>query len=73
MYAMHYRELANTLEAHGCTSRATTTIRADLEVWHCPCGQHLTVLAPPDRVSPGLVREAILRLECLPDNWLETR
>ncbi len=30
----------------------------------------MTVLTRPGMVSPGLVRQAIARLSCLPEGWL---
>jgi len=40
------------------------------EKWFCPCGQHMTVITKPGIVSPGLVRQALQRLSCLPKGWL---
>lgn len=45
--------------------------KGDHEKWHCPCGEHMTVITQTREVSPGLVRQAIDRLSCLPEGWLQ--
>lgn len=44
--------------------------KGDHEVWSCPCGHHRTTVTRPGTVSPGLVRQAIIRLTYLPKGWL---
>ena len=66
--AMKYREVARALTAHGCVSRKG---KGDHEVWYCPCGKHRTVITRPGDVSPGLIRQAIRELSCLPKGWLQ--
>ena len=66
--AMTYREMAAAMSTNGCTSKPGP---GDHEKWYCPCGQHMTVVTRPGIVSPGLVREAIRRLVCLPKGWLQ--
>lgn len=63
-----YREVAKALRAAGCTSRPG---KGDHEVWTCPCGQHSTPVTKPGDVSPGVLRQAIQRLACLPEGWLK--
>lgn len=65
--AMAYRTLRSALLAAGCTSRPG---KGDHEVWTCPCSQHRTTITRPGTVSPGLVRQAITRLACLPKGWM---
>jgi len=65
--AISYRDLAKALSAAGCTAKQG---KGDHEKWFCPCGQHMTVITKPGIVSPGLVRQAVQRLSCLPKGWL---
>jgi predicted RNA binding protein YcfA (HicA-like mRNA interferase family) len=65
---MKYRDMVRQLKAQGCTSAQG---KGDHEKWHCPCGKHMTVITLTKVVSPGLVRQAIQRLECLPEGWLQ--
>lgn len=66
--AMKYRDVARQLQAEGCTAKPG---KGDHEKWYCPCGKHMTVVTKPGVVSPGLVRQAIDRLSCLPKGWLQ--
>jgi len=45
--------------------------KGDHEKWYCPCGQHMTVITRSPTVSPGVVRQAIARMACLPKGWLQ--
>lgn len=65
--AVRYRDLARALTAAGCRPEPG---KGDHEKWFCPCGQHMTVVTKPGVVSPGLVRQAVQRLACLPEGWL---
>jgi len=65
--AISYRDLAKALAVAGCTAKPG---KGDHEKWCCPCGQHMTVITKPGIVSPGLVRQAVQRLSCLPKGWL---
>lgn len=66
--AMNYREIRAAMLAQNCTSKPG---KGDHEKWYRPCGQHMTVVNRPGIVSPGLVRQAIARLACLPKGWLQ--
>lgn len=66
--SMSYWSVARALRQQGCTSRPG---KGDHEKWYCPCGQHMTVVTRSPTVSPGVVRQAIARLECLPKGWLQ--
>ncbi|MGH3944696.1 MAG: hypothetical protein ACRDSI_06585, partial [Pseudonocardiaceae bacterium] len=48
-------------------SRAT----GDHDVYGCVCGQHIFPLPRHKVTSPGVVRDAIGRLTCLPEGWLQ--
>ena len=66
--AMTYRAVRKALLAQGCRSRMG---KGDHEKWYCPCGHHMTVVTKPGTVSPGVVRQAITRMQCLPKGWLQ--
>lgn len=65
---MTYRDLRRALLEQGCTSKQG---KGDHEKWYCPCGQHMTVVTQSRTVSPGLVNQAVKRMECLPEGWLK--
>lgn len=65
---MRYRDMERALLANGCTWKQG---KGDHEMWYCPCGQHITVVTQSRIVSPGVVRQAIQRLSCLPEGWLQ--
>jgi len=66
--AEKYRQMTKRMRTLGCTSRQG---KGDHEVWTCPCGKHRTSITRTREVSPGLVRQTIQRLECLPKGWLQ--
>lgn len=66
---MRTREVRKALLRAGCV-----VISSDgrHEKWGCPCGKHQYPLAASHiRTSPGLIRDAIRKLECLPTGWLQ--
>ena len=65
--AIRYRTLERKLRKLGCTSRAG---KGDHVVWYCPCGKHTAVAVTSRLVSPGVVRDVIAKLACLPEGWL---
>lgn len=52
------------LRTHGCTPKQG---KGGHEKWYCPCGRHMTVVTQTREVSPGLARQPVERLECLPE------
>jgi hypothetical protein len=42
----------------------------DHQKWYCPCGRHIAVIVEARIVSPGVVRDTIKKLACLPEGWL---
>lgn len=38
--------------------------------WGCPCGRHTANLPRHTTVTPGVVRDTIRRMACLPKGWL---
>lgn len=66
--AMKYSKVERAMLDHGCTSKPG---KGDHEKWYCPCGKHMTVVTKPGTVSPGLIRQAIDNMKCLPKGWLQ--
>lgn len=54
--------------SNGCTSREG---KGDHINWYCPCGEHMAVVTEARIVSPGVVRDTIAKLACLPEGWLQ--
>lgn len=66
---MTYRALTRALRAQGCAPKQG---KGDHEKWYCSCGRnHMTPITQTREISPGVVRQAIERLECLPEGWWE--
>jgi hypothetical protein len=65
--AIRYRDMARLLVNNGCTSREG---KGDHIKWYCPCGKHMAVVTEARIVSPGVVRDTIAKLACLPEGWL---
>lgn len=63
---MKYRDMAARLRSLGCTSKQG---RGDHEKWYCPCGQHMGVIVQDTEISPGVVRDTVKKLNCLPKGW----
>ena len=64
---IRYRVLERALLARGCTQRPG---KGDHVVWHCPCGGHIAVAVRARVVSPGVVKDIVTKLACLPEGWL---
>jgi hypothetical protein len=64
---MRYRVLERALLGQSCTWRAA---KGDHVVWYCPCGAHMAVAVKARVVSPGVVRDIMNKLACLPEGWL---
>lgn len=65
---MKRREVEQALREQDCRSLRN---RGGHEVWGCPCGSHTFALPNHPTTSPGVVRNAIKRLACLPEGWLQ--
>lgn len=39
--------------------------------WLRPCGQHTARIPRHTVLSPGVCRDTVNRLECLPEGWLQ--
>jgi hypothetical protein len=66
--AMQYRVMARALVDNDCTPREG---KGDHVKWCCPCGKHMAVVTEARIVSPGVVRDTIAKLACLPKGWLQ--
>ena len=66
--AMRYRDLARALVDKGCTPKRG---KGDHVKWYCPCSKHMVVIPEVRDVSPGVVRDAVAKLACLPKGWLQ--
>jgi hypothetical protein len=66
--ATAYRDMVRTLANLDCTPKRG---KGDHVKWYCPCGQHMAVIPDKRIVSPGVVRDAIAKLACLPEGWLQ--
>ncbi len=68
--AMSYRDMERAMLVNGCTWKQG---KGDHIKWYCPAqrGKHIAVLTQARTVSPGLVRDAIAKLACLPEGWLQ--
>jgi hypothetical protein len=66
--AMPYRDMARALRDNGCTPKEG---KGDHIKWYCPCGKHMAVVTEARIVSPGVVRDTIAKLVCLPEGWLQ--
>lgn len=66
--SMKYRDVALKLNANGCRSEQG---KGSHVKWYCPCGQHMTAVPRHQTVSPGVVRDVISKMQCLPKGWLQ--
>ncbi len=66
--AMQYRVMARALVDNDRTPREG---KGDHVKWYCPCGKHIAVVTEARIVSPGVVRDTIAKLACLPKGWLQ--
>ena len=56
------------LRSQGCEVKRDTGRHT---VWVCPCGVHTADIPRHNIISPGVVRDTINRMECLPKGWLQ--
>ncbi|TAM91711.1 MAG: type II toxin-antitoxin system HicA family toxin [Jatrophihabitans sp.] len=65
---MRYREIEAALLRNGCR---WTDSKGDHVKWYCPCGRHSVPVDTARTISPGVVRDIIKKLACLPEGWLQ--
>jgi predicted RNA binding protein YcfA (HicA-like mRNA interferase family) len=65
---MKYRNVEKALRKNNCVHVST---RGDHEKWVCPCKQHIAIVVRDTEVSAGVVRDIIVKLECLQKGWLQ--
>jgi hypothetical protein len=63
---MKLRDVERALRAAKCRSDKGT----NHAVWRCPCGAHSTAVPRHTNVSPGVLRNIVRDLACLPKGWL---
>jgi hypothetical protein len=66
--AMRYRDMSRALVDNDCNPKRG---KGDHVKWYCPCGKHMAVVPEARDVSPGVVRDTIAKLVCLPEGWLQ--
>ena len=64
---MKRRDIERALIAAGCTKAREG---ANHTVWHCPCGQHRTVVARHTEIEETIVMQIRKQVACLPKGWL---
>lgn len=65
---MKLRAVEKALRANGCTPISEDGPHTK---WVCPCGQHTANIPRHREVSPGVIRDTIERMACLPRGWLQ--
>jgi hypothetical protein len=66
--AMKLRDVEQKLAASSCHRISRD---GDHDKWACPCGRHTANIPRHRVVSPGVVRDTIQRMACLPKGWLQ--
>ena len=65
---MTRRAVESALKRRKCHKRAPDT--GPHTTWECPCGEHTADIPRHKDISPGVVRDTIDRMTCLPKGWL---
>lgn len=66
---MRRRDVTRALRRNGCQVKNDTGPHT---TWQCTCGQQHTADIPRHTdISPGVIRDTIDRLKCLPKGWLQ--
>jgi predicted RNA binding protein YcfA (HicA-like mRNA interferase family) len=65
---MKRREVERKLSKQGCVVLSEDGIHTK---WGCPCGEHTAAIPRHREISPGVIRNTIRDLECLPKGWLQ--
>jgi hypothetical protein len=67
--AMARRLVERALRKAGCSKRKPDT--GPHTTWLCPCGSHTADIPRHKDISPGVVRDTVDRMKCLPEGWLQ--
>lgn len=65
---MKRRQVEKALTTQGCTKVSENGPHTK---WKCPCGAHVAAVPRHPEVTPGVVRNIIQHLACLPKGWLQ--
>jgi len=65
---MKRRDVNRALRRAGCVIKNDDGPHT---TWQCPCGQHTADIPRHVSISPGVVRDTISRMTCLPEGWLQ--
>lgn len=65
---MKLRDVEKALVEHGCRR---VSDRGSHTKWVCPCGRHSANVPRHREISPGVVRDTVRRMACLPEGWLQ--
>lgn len=65
---MKLREIERRLARNRCTQLSDDGSHTK---WGCPCGHHTTAVPRHRDISPGVIRNIIRDLACLPKGWLQ--
>jgi predicted RNA binding protein YcfA (HicA-like mRNA interferase family) len=68
MKAMARRLVEKALRKAGCRRVSQD---GSHDKWGCPCGSHSTAVPRHTTISPGVIRNIIRDLACLPGGWLQ--
>jgi hypothetical protein len=64
---MKLRDVKRALKRRNCSVVSDT---GDHTKWVCPCGDHAANIPRHKEISPGVVKDTITRMKCLPEGWL---
>lgn len=65
---MKLRDVIKALRGHGWL---VISDRGDHTKWGCPCGRHTANIPRHTTVTPGVIRDTMNRMDCLPKGWLQ--
>lgn len=65
---MRLRAVERALRTHGC---GVVSEDGKHTKWGCSCGKHSTAVPRHRDVTPGVIRNIIRDLDCLPKGWLQ--
>jgi hypothetical protein len=66
---MKRRDVEKALKKRRCKKKTPDT--GPHTTWVCPCGKHTADIPRHSDISPGVIRDTIERMQCLPGGWLQ--